>query len=453
MMIPSSSSFSLTVLPGMIRTSFHQPTKYHSSALFVVATTSKEKPSNDNHLPPGRPTNRFLSLFFDDSIRLLNPKDMKLLKRKEQYGPIFKTNIFFRPTVFMTDIESIQELGKQEPTKSMNAYFPPHHQKLFGEQSILVQSGETHRRLRGLIQRALTPNIVSYCQPILETSISNFVAQVADESKVNGYVTIVPKLRSFFISIMLQVVLGTTDVSPKLAKDVEIWSRGLLAPPLTFIPWSTAGKAMRARRRVATQILSLMQLPSSGLLKQLMDARDEDGKALSHDEIVDNIFTIIFAGSDTTASAVTSMWMTLALDPQLSQDLIYNEEKQERFVTQVLEAMPPGPFSFRELTEDVTIGSYTIPSKWLVVYGYAAALEEKPYPTTKTLASSPKDGATIVFGTGPRRCPGRFLASLELDVFARELVKYKWELDSAQNLVQRYTPGFFPVDGLRLKAR
>jgi hypothetical protein len=40
---------------------------------------------------------------------------------------------------------------------------------------------------------------------------------------------------------------------------------------------------------------------------------------------------------------------------------------------------------------------------------------------------------------------------MELKIIARKLATLQWELESGQNLSQRYTPGFVPVDGFKVK--
>ena len=277
----------------------------------------------------------------------------------------------------------------------------------------------------------------------------------------------VPRVRTFFMSIMLQVVLGTTDVSSQLIQDIDVWSRGLLAPPLTFIPWSTAGRAIRARQRIVTQLEELMMkqeddpITNNGLLVKLQQARDpESGESLTREEILDNLFTLVFAGSDTTSSAAISVWIVLSQNPQLKEELKNaNPEQLEVFVQSILEAFPPAPFQMRTVTaEDLQVGGYRIPAKWQVAYGYAAALDGSPVPqhvasssTTTVSSSSPAASSSLAFGQGPRMCPGRYLATMELKLFTKALIQREWELDPDQNLEQIYTPGFFPVDRLKVK--
>jgi cytochrome P450 len=132
----------------------------------------------------------------------------------------------------------------------------------------------------------------------------------------------------------------------------------------------------------------------------------------------------------------------------------------ERFVLNVLVKYPPAPFGMRLNGDaDAEIGGYRLPAGWLVVYGFAGALLSRPEPelsrTWRQAGEEPLGNSSRTlwtqFGTGPRQCPGRFLANLELRILARKLATLEWKLQSGQNLEQHYTPGFFPVDGFRVK--
>jgi cytochrome P450 len=225
---------------------------------------------------------------------------------------------------------------------------------------------------------------------------------------------------------------------------------------------------MRARKRIISVLRDLIESekkilsaehektsPSAvrleGLLAKLVRASDNENQQLSADEITDNLLTIIFAASDTTASAATSIWTRLSLDPNLKARLASSQDPEDftKLVNQVLQCYPPAPFSFRKNTgdDDVVLGGYRVPCNFLLVYGFAGAQLSEGNAGTD---ASPAD-SSLSFGAGPRRCPGRFLASMELAIFAKQLSQKHWELDPVQNLTQTYSPGFFPVDGLKLK--
>ena len=157
------------------------------------------------------------------------------VKRKRQYGPIFKTNIFFRPTVFVADEESVKQLGREEVLKDLLAFFPPHHQLLFGKQSIIVQSGAKHAQLRRVIQASMSPAVIRSYESVIDAGFDNIFSQMTNESE---FIPVVPQIRSFFISLTLDVVLGAAKVDDgtrqELINDISTWSKGLLAPPHSF---------------------------------------------------------------------------------------------------------------------------------------------------------------------------------------------------------------------------
>ena len=98
-------------------------------------------------------------------------------------------------------------------------------------------------------------------QPIVDETMDKFLNSLGGvETDEDGYFQAVPPLRNFFISIALRILLGkSSNVPHGLAEDLSIWSAGLLAPPLTFLPWSTAAKALRARKRIMNTMKPLLE--------------------------------------------------------------------------------------------------------------------------------------------------------------------------------------------------
>lgn len=112
---------------------------------------------------------------------------------------------------------------------------------------------------------------------------------------------------------------------------------------------------------------------------------DVDNDWLSTEAIIDNIFTLIFAGSDTTASVLTSTIKLLSEQPDLLTSLRRGlaNDKPDDDVTATLETLvkdvmtrnPPAPFAMRLVgNEPLNVNGYVVPSNWLVAYGYAGTL-------------------------------------------------------------------------------
>jgi hypothetical protein len=133
-------------------------TVIHLSSSAAPATSVSNDDDETDKLPP-LPPGRGKWPILGDTLQILNPKTMGSyqVEAQRKFGSsIWKTSFLFMPTVFVAGVDNMEELTKEEARKRTTAHFPPHHQKLFGPQSLLVTSGEAHSRLRRLIQPALS---------------------------------------------------------------------------------------------------------------------------------------------------------------------------------------------------------------------------------------------------------------------------------------------------------
>ena len=460
-----------------------RPTTVPSSTLFAsISTTSKEQdsqPRDEAPLPPGRGRWPLLG----DTLRLLSPLTMGSYQvdSMEKYGKIWKTSVLFKRAVFVSGGDNLETLTREERrTRTCSPFFPPHHHKLFGPNSLLVNGGPNHDRLRKLIQPAVaTPELyISFIQ----TEIDNWVQVCASKDKS---FSASEAIREFTLSVSLRVLFGSDvseDISERLLTDITIWSKGLLSAPTTALPWTAAGKAMKARKRIHTLLTSMIEAERStgpvegkgaSLLNRLVHSQDDSlgNNSLSNDDIIDNALTLIFAGSDTTASVLTAGFYVLAtnrdLEARLRSSCDRSEDESTRlveaFVSETQRAYPPAPFQARIVgDEQLEVGGFRIPRGWLAIYAFAGTLlgDDETYSSPESfridrwLAESPPP--VWAFGGGRRMCPGKRLSFLESIMFFKSILGrkgFEWDLEPDQDLSFRYTPGLFPVDGLQIKVK
>jgi len=442
---------------------------YHFSVAFCGMTIGVIRRQNvaKEALPPGKAK----LPIFGDTLEILNPKKMLSyqLERRERWGASWTTSVLFKKAVVITGQHEMSLARKHESRpKAFEAFFPPHHQKLFGESSLLVQSGLGHQRLRRLIQSAMVPKAVERFKSFIDVAIGDFLESCRRE---RGYFSMTKKLQETTLRIVVQVLLGE-DLPEEdleyLRRNLRIWAVGLLSAPLNFIPWSNAARAMRARGKVEEILLKWIEERSKKLddtlLSQLIRATDEDGSALSTKEIVDNVFTLVFAGIDTTASTLSSSFKKLSQDTELQKLLREKlqgpegERYLDAFLTEILRTNPPAPFAMRLVREPLKLENVTVPAGYLLVYGLGASLSDECYekPDEFQLMRAWNQSVTTsgAFGGGPRLCPGRYLAAQSAQqVLAAVLGPegFHWKLKEDQKLEQEYSPGLFPIDGLMLE--
>ena len=425
-----------------------------------------------------------------DTLKILSPKTMATYQSDSmrRHGPLWRTRLLFQRAIVVTGADAMAELAREEAVKPMSAFFPPQQKALFGPLSLLVNSGAQHSSMRRLVGQALTPAAVDAYAPAIDAAVDECIARCIEQGSSPDGVKLAEEMRRFTLRAGTRLMLGNDapgdpDAIDALAADLTAWSKGLVAPPLFFLPWSTAARAVRARRRIEARLGPLVDAARSSagladpagsqtrdgtLLVRLARATDEDGNTLERKAVLDNLLTLLFAGSDTTASGLTSCFRELSQSPSLqgkvrsavtSRDDEHVNGLLDALLTEVQRCNPPAPFQMRLVGEqDLEVGGYRVPANWLVVYGYAGTLlaDGQTYTTpgevdiNRWLGDKPPPN--WAFGGGPRMCPGRALALAESLALLRKVLGsrgFEWRLLPGQDLQGRYEPGLFPVDRLQ----
>jgi cytochrome P450 len=240
-------------------------------------------------------------------------------------------------------------------------------------------------------------------------------------------------------------------------------------------PLSPWGRVLRAVDRAKTAALDEVvarrrdHVQASDLTGLLMGARDDDGSALSDAEIRDEILTMVAAGHETTAMALT--WLTYAVftRPAVVAQLVA-ELATKRPVDELpyLDAVVRESLRFYSLIPNgsgrlakrpVRLGPYEIPAGSMVSVAFHALHRRADVfdqPDTfwperfLTAKYSPYESAP--FGGGSRRCLGMPFALFEIKlVIAMVLERFRIEI--AQSRVRPAWRGAFltPSKGLRVR--
>jgi len=203
-----------------------------------------------------------------------------------------------------------------------------------------------------------------------------------------------------------------------------------------------------ARRDVA-EYSEIREHPRS-LLEAFVASHERGESDLSDEEIIGNLLTLLLAGEDTTANTISWMAFFLAEYPSVQArlqeevDRVFGPDEIEwtdrtdisaklpylqAVANETLRCKPVGGEMFHEPLEDVEIMGVHVPrgTPILALTGMPAMREDYVARPDEFLPerwlggggsslgpSNPK--AFMPFGTGPRSCPGRLLASLEINM-------------------------------------
>lgn len=174
------------------------------------------------------------------------------------------------------------------------------------------------------------------------------------------------------------------------------------------------------------------------LLGLLLDARTEDGGAMSDRQVRDEVLTLFVAGHETTATALAWSLMLLASHPEVLErvreevDAIGRVPTMEdlprlglslRVFKEALRLYPPVYMFGRVSIEEVDVGPYRLP-KGTVVLVSPYALHRRPElwkdperfdPSRFTAEEEARrhKSAYVPFSAGPRTCIGNHFALME----------------------------------------
>lgn len=403
-------------------------------------------------------------------------------KRHKQYGNIFRTHLFGRPTVYLSGADAVRFLLLHE-----NQYFvtswPPSTKALLGAASLSVQQGSTHQQRRKLLSQAFQPRALASYIP----TITDITRDYLNRWEQQGTLTWYPELRNYTLDIACQLIVGISSGSQThFGEWFERWVRGLFSVPLP-LPGTKFSQALRSRKLLVAEIERIVrerqQQEDTGQdsLGLLLSARDEEGTGLSVDELKDQVLTLLFAGHETLTSAIASFCLFTAQHPdvlaqiQAEQERFQNCEtltledlKQMEYLEQVLKevlrVMPPVGGGFREVIQTCEIGGYTIPKGWSVLYQIGRTHQDSAvYPNPNQFDPERFDAnrvnkaepfSYVPFGGGIRECLGKEFARLEMKIFAALLVQqYEWDLVLDQDLDFEMIPTPRPKDGLKVNFR
>lgn len=175
------------------------------------------------------------------------------------------------------------------------------------------------------------------------------------------------------------------------------------------------------------------------ILSLLLQARTEEGEALTDKELRDELLVLVLAGHETTANSLAWAWERLTRTPAahaaLTESVRSGERAEEWIEATIVETMrsrPVVPLIGRRVTVPWQLGEYAVPAGTpvamsILLVHHRDDLYPRPFDflPERWLDNKPGTYEWIPFGGGIRRCLGAALAMAEqrvvLEAMARRL--------------------------------
>jgi cytochrome P450 len=395
----------------------------------------------------------------------------------ERYGDSFTVRLLGleSPIVIVSDPAAIKALYS-EPAHGVppgrNAILEP----IMGPQSLFLLEGEEHLARRKLMLPPFHGDRMRSFGPLIE----EIARAEVDSWPLNQAFPIHARAQAVTLEVILRVVFGITDVSRRerlgklLAETLAESSSavmlifGLLRERLgrTIGPWRRFEARMsEVDQELYAEIATRRADPDledrADFLSMLLLARFEDGEAMSDSEVRDQLLTLLVAGHETTATAL-SWTFDLLLRHQtelrrLLESLADGEEDYlKATIAESLRLRPLVPHTGRRLAKELNAGGLSLPvgtditpAIWLTHTRADAYPEPFAFRPERFLGEAPDTYAWIPFGGGIRRCLGAPFAEFEMRIVLREVLT-RCELrkaDSEPERVARRGATFSPRDG------
>lgn len=346
---------------------------------------------------------------------------------------------------------------------------------LYGPQSLFLLDGPRHRRLRKL----MLPPLRGEALEAWREAIDEVASRTARELPTDTPVALHPRLLRASLEVMLRIALDIgrdrfdewapdMEMLLKIAASEQFSARYLVRHLGALDRWPLFRRTLdRCDRQVREEIARRRRdpQPHHDLLQLLLDA---EGEPLGDDEIRDQVFTLLIAGHETTATTISWAVERLLRHPE-ARDRLVTEARTgtddafaRAVVSETLRIRPP-VFVFARVTRTAyQLGAHTVPPNTLVV-PYVRSLHEheelyddgRAFRPERFLEAPPGSYTFLAFGGGAHRCLGDRLAVFESSLFLHALFR---ELDiephpAAAEGVRRKAVTYIPGRRTRVRVR
>lgn len=396
-----------------------------------------------------------------------------MIECHRKYGDVVAMRMGTLPMLMISDPDLIHQVLVAKASSFTKDAAIKNNAEFFGN-GLLRSEGEYWKRNRKLASASFSPRrLEQYGQEMIEIcnkKIANWNdGEIIDLEK---------ELMRLTLSIAAKTLFDTgvedndgfeaalLDAQKYLSERMEDFIV-LLLPEWIPVPTNIHLKdAIHRVDRVVYKLIQERRGNTEGridLLSSLINVQDEDGSKLSDKEIRDEVFTLFFAGHETTSLTMTWTYYLLSQHPEIEEKLLneINSVLQNRSLTtgsdahqfdyarkvirESMRMLPPVWVIGREAAEDCQIGDYEVKkgtsiliSQWVNNQDsrwFSNPEQFNPERWTPEFCEALPKFAYFPFGGGPRTCIGNNFALMEAVLLLVSISRnFHLDLESSQKV-------------------
>jgi cytochrome P450 len=395
----------------------------------------------------------------------------------DEYGDFYRLRLMGADVVVISAPQPIDQILKDRPGRFTRLRIVRAAVHDLGINGVFSAEGADWRRQRKLVMQALNIDHLRKFFDRLDQVAARLLRRWQKAAHAGTLIDVPNDLKRFTVDVTSGLAFGTDlntledegdVIQHYLDKIFPVMAQRTFAPfPYwRWLRWTGKRPVDVAMERLMEVVRDLVSTArarasadqprtSSNLLEAMVLAKSDEAAAFTDDEIAGNVLTMFLAGEDTTANTLAWMMHLMAEHPEVQRQMqaeahqVLGEAERppsfestsalrymEAVAEETMRLLPVAPLQGAEPIEDALIGDVRVPKR-TPIYLLAGRAAKSGAAFSDPLAFNPQrwlsgghhassghdPRAFFPFGGGPRVCPGRHLAMLEIKVVAAMLAR------------------------------
>jgi len=278
-----------------------------------------------------------------------------------------------------------------------------------------------HTRLRKLLNKGFSPAAVEGLRPQVETIVARMLEPIKQGSEVE-------LMREFANPMPVRIISEMLGIPQELHDTFVSWSRAIALfrgnPNRTVEQARAAQDALVELTNFFRKTVAERRRNKGNDLISLLIDIEEEGDALTEEELYAQCIALLFAGHETTRNLIGNGMYALLRHPEQAAELRENPAMIRTAVEEILRFESPVQFTARVLKEDIEVCGQRIPKGWSILCMLGAANRDpKQFKDPNHLNLKRLNNQHLAFSAGPHFCIGSQLARLEGQVAILNLLQ------------------------------
>jgi len=366
---------------------------------------------------------------------------------QRRYGEVFTVRLAgFGPGVYLANPEHIKTVFAGDPRTYHAGEANAVLAGILGPSSVLVLDEDLHRDRRRLMLAPFHRDAVARQSGLITEIAAGNIAGWP----VGVEFAVAPKMSEITLEVILRTAIGASDperlaalraLMPRLLTLGYLDTLAIARPGLLRRrPWRGLGRRIaEADALLYAEIAERRADPNlaerTDALAMLVRAADDDGRHMSDAELRDQLMTLLLAGHDTTATALSWALERLTRHPDVLARAVAAADAGDNEYLDALarETLRVRPVVFdvgRVLKEPVEVAGYRLPAGVTVIPAIGLvhasdAVYDHPaqFRPDRMLHNAQSPTTWLPFGGGNRRCLGANLALAEMRLVLGEVLR------------------------------